>query len=128
MLVFKTSWRRPQDISRRHLEDMPQRCLEDVLKTSGQDVLKTSWRFFENVVKAYDQDEYIRFDQDVLKMSLRRLLKAKTKDVFKTNLSRRMFAGKFKLFDVRWVRWPFLPRNLTAFYSTEYMADFLHRN
>ena len=43
----------------------------------------------EDVLKTYYQDEYVRLDQDVLKMSWRRLLKTKTKDVFKTS-SRRL--------------------------------------
>ena len=62
-----------------------------------EDVLKTSWRCLEDVLKTYGQDEYIVLDQDVfwrhminknifvfIKTSWRRLLKMKTKDVFKT--------------------------------------------
>ena len=102
------SSRRLKDVLKTFLEDILNTCLEDVFKTCLKDVLKmswkhlskTSWRCFENVLKAYDQEEYIHFDQDVLKMSLRRLLKAKTKDVFRKYLSRQMFAGKFKLCDV----------------------------
>ena len=37
--------------------------------TSWQDVLKTSWKRLEEVLKTYDQDEYIGLDQDVLKTS-----------------------------------------------------------
>ena len=94
--VLKMSWRR---FCRR---------LEDVLKTflQGRRLGKTSWRRLENILKTYGQDEYIGLDQDVLKTSSedvrlrrtysswsRRLLK--TKDVFKTSSSRRMFAGQF---------------------------------
>ena len=39
----------------------------------------------EDVLKTYGQDEYIGLNQDVLKASSRRLLKTKTKDVFKTS-------------------------------------------
>ena len=90
---------------------MSWRRLEDVLKMSWkrlEDVLKTSWKRLEDDLKTYDQDEYVRLDEDVfvfwrrmskanilvlIKTSWRRLLKTKTKDVFKTLLSRQMFAG-----------------------------------
>ena len=76
-----------------HLEDIFARRVEDL-----EDVLNTSWRGLEDVLKTYGQDEYIGLDQDVLKTSSedvrlrrtysswwRRLLKTKTKDVFKTS-------------------------------------------
>ena len=95
--VLKTSWRCLEDVFARRFEDvlkMPSKrlskmswrrlenvlktsskCLEDVLKSSWQDVLKTSWKRLEQVLKTYDQDEYIGLNQDVLKTSWRRLLK-----------------------------------------------------
>ena len=77
-------------------------CLEDVFARRLEDVLKTSWRHFEDVC----QDEYIGLHQDVLKTSSedvwvrqiifvlirtswKRLLKSKTKDIFKMS-SRRL--------------------------------------
>ena len=93
-------------------------CLENVLKISLQDVLKMSWRHLEDVFKtSWRRLEDIwprriywswpRRLEDVfwrrkakanifvlIKTSWRRLLKTKTKDVFKTSSSRRMFAGK----------------------------------
>ena len=48
---------------------MPWRRLQDVLKTCFQYVLKKSWNCLEDVLKTYDQDEYIGFDQDALKTS-----------------------------------------------------------
>ena len=45
--------------------------LENVLKKFLQDVRKTSWRHLENVLKTYDQDNFVGLDQ----MSWRRLLK-----------------------------------------------------
>ena len=79
------------DTSRKGLEDIFVRRLEDVLKTSSklledvmeaffQDVLKTSSRRFEDVfarhlrrledvLKTYDQGEYVGLDQDFLKTS-----------------------------------------------------------
>ena len=85
------------------------RRLEEVSKTSWrslEDVLRMSWKRLEDVLKTYGQDGYIDLDQDVLKTSSedvrlrrtyaswsRRLVKTKTKDVFKTSSSRRMFAG-----------------------------------
>ena len=95
----KTSWRRLEDVLARRLEDVFRtswRRIEDVLKTFLQDVLKTFGRRLEDVLARRledGQDEYIDLDQDVLKTSWRRLLKTKTKDVFKTSSSRRMFAG-----------------------------------
>ena len=105
------SWRRFEDVFKR-LEDVFARRLEDILKTSWQDVLKTSWKRLEDVLKTYSQDEYIGLDQDVfwrrkakanifvLKTSWRRLLKTKTKEVFKTSSSRQMFAGYIPVFCV----------------------------
>ena len=52
--VLKLSWR--------HLSKGSW-CLQDVLKTSWQNVLK------EDAFKMYHQDEYIRLDQGVLKIS-----------------------------------------------------------
>ena len=40
-----------------------------VLKTSWRHLCKTSWRHLEDVLKTYGQDQYIGFDQDVLKKS-----------------------------------------------------------
>ena len=103
-----------EDIFARHFEDVWRRLededdsktswrrLEDVFKTFLQGVLETSLRHFENVLKTYDQDKYIGLDQDVektlkelhmgkanifvlIKMPWRRLLKTKTKGVFKTS-------------------------------------------
>ena len=112
--VLKTSWRCFEDIFARRLKDVSKtpwkrfsktswRCLEDALKTSWkhfenvlarrlEDVLKMSWKRLEDVLKTYDEDGYIGLDQEVLKTSWRRFLKTKTKDVFKTSPSRRMFA------------------------------------
>ena len=59
---------------------------QDEYADLDQDVLET---FSEDV----EYGEYIRLDQDDLKTSWRRLLKTKTKDVFKTSSSRRMFAS-----------------------------------
>ena len=117
--VLKTSWRHPQNVLKmswrclkddfaKLLEDVFARLLEDVLKTFLQDVLA---RRIEDVLKTYDQDEYIGLDHDtfwicmtkanifvLIKRSWRRLLKMKTKDIFKTSSSRRMFTGKFGAF------------------------------
>ena len=68
LLVFKTSWRRLQDMSRRRLQHvfsltilrLPRR-FEDVLKTSWRSLAKTSWRRFQDL------------SQDFLKTSWRRL-------------------------------------------------------
>ena len=95
--VLKMSWRR----------------LEDVFKTFLQDVLKTSWRDFKDVLKTswkrMTRTSILVLIQDVfwrrvskanifvlMKTPWRCLLKTKTKDVFKTSSSRRMFAGLFK--------------------------------
>ena len=55
------------------LEDIFTKCLEDVFKTSWRRFYKTSWRHFKepwrDVLKTYDQNEYIGLDQDVLKTS-----------------------------------------------------------
>ena len=90
--VLKTFWRGPQKILKmccRRFSKTSWRRLENVLKIIG----KTSWKRLEDVLKKYSQDEYNVLDQDNLKTSWRRLLKTKTKDVFKTSSSRQMFAG-----------------------------------
>ena len=102
--VLKTSWRWLEDV------------FQDVLKMSWRSFCKKSWRRLENVLKTYGQNGYIALDQDVLKTSSedvklrrtysswRRLLKTKTKDVFKTSSSKRMFAGT-SLDSTFWVTW-----------------------
>ena len=96
-----------ENVLNRYLQDVwktSSKLLEDFLKMSWrrlENVLKTPWRYLEDVftrrlegvLKTHDQDDYIDLDQDVLKTSWRCLLKTKTKDVFKTSSSRRMFAG-----------------------------------
>ena len=67
--------------------------LADVFKTSSRsldDALKT---FLQGLLKTYDQDEYMRLDQDVLKTFSEDEDERRLRDVFKTSLSRRMFAG-----------------------------------
>ena len=83
--VFKTSWISFEDVLK-----MSWKCLEDVLKMSWRRFWKTSWRRVEDVWPR----RLFGLHQDLLKTSWRRLLKTKMKDVFKTSLSRRMFAGK----------------------------------
>ena len=101
---MKTSWRCLEEIftgpladvlktSSRFFQEVFARRLEDVLKTCWRHLSKTFWRRFEDVLKTHDQDEYIRLDQDTLKMSWRRLLKMKTKDDFKP-FSRRLYQDK----------------------------------
>ena len=109
--VLKTSWRCLEDVFARHLEDVLKtswRCLEDVLKTPWRCLEDVFPILLEDVLKTYDQYEYIGLDQDVFwrrisianMFVLKSLLKTKTKDVFKTSSSRRMFAGlPVKLFD-----------------------------
>ena len=111
--------------------------LENVLKISLQDVLKTSWKRLEYVLKTFGQDEYIGFDQDVLKtssevVSLRRTYSSwsrrledifktssedederRLKDVLKTSLSRRMFAGMLPIY---WVNVLVMCKSLDIFF------------
>ena len=90
--VLKMSWGR---FSRR-LEDVlgtSSKRLEDILQMSWRRFYKKFWRRLEDVLKTYSQDGYIGLDQDVrlrrtyLSWS-RRLLKTKTKDVFKVSSRR----------------------------------------
>ena len=123
--VLNMSWRFLEDVFARRLEDFLKtswrqlgkrswRCYEDVLKMFWRRLCKMSWKrleeFWQDVLKTYDQDECIGLDQDILKTSWRlrrtysswsiRLLKTKTKDIFKTSSSRRMFA--WKVLNVFW--------------------------
>ena len=108
--VLKMSWRHLEDVFKTSLKR-----LEDLLKAFLQDVLKRFSKRLQNVLKTSWQDEYIGLDQDVfwrgkakvnifvfIKTSWRRLLKTKTKDVFKTS-SRRLhqdeyFQGSFQYY------------------------------
>ena len=110
------TWRR---FSRR-LEDVlktSSKRLEDVLKTFLQEVLKTSWKRLEDVWPKRIYWSWPRYLEDIfwrrkakanifvlIKTSWRRLLKTKTKDVFKTSSSKRMFAGT-SLDSTFWVTW-----------------------
>ena len=90
------------------LEDLFARRLEDVLKMPWRHFCKTSWKRFEDVLKTYEQDEYIGLDQDVfwrrltkenifvlIKLSWRRLEDVFWRRRWKTSsLGRRMFTGK----------------------------------
>ena len=94
----------------KRLEDIFEGSLEDILKTSRrhlEDVFKTSWRRLEDLWPRQIYWSWPRRLEDVfwrrkakanifilIKTSWKRLLKMKTKDVFKTSSSRRMFAGE----------------------------------
>ena len=118
--VLKTFWRCLENVLARYLEDVLKmfwtrlenvsetswRCLEDVFARRLEDVLKTFWRRLEDVWPRRIYWSWSRSLVDVLKTSSeiisvrwvysswsRRLLKTKTKVVFKTSSSRRMFAG-----------------------------------
>ena len=74
---FKTSWRR--------FEDVLKMSWRRFCKTSWrrlENVLKTSWRRLENVLKTYDQDEYVGLDEDVF---WRRMSKANIFVLIKTS-------------------------------------------
>ena len=88
-------------MSWRRLSEVFARCLEDVFKAS--------WR--QDVLKVYDQDEYIGLDQDVFWRRRR-----------KTYSSRRMFAGynlRKPKFYLRYV-----DNILTAFDNEQYSLNF----
>ena len=114
LLVFKTSWRRLQDMSWRRLQHvfsvtilrLPRR-LENVLKTSwrrfqdlSQDVFKTSsrrlqdvledekllrWRLFQDVLKTCLEDDLKTGIEDFLKTCLEDVLKSYLENTFKTS-------------------------------------------
>ena len=101
--VLKTSWQDILKMSWRRLEDPLKTLSQDVLKTSSkrlEDVLKTSWRrmakmniwFWSRRLEDVFWRRMTKVNIFVLiKTSSRRLLKTKTKGVFKTSSSRRMF-------------------------------------
>ena len=85
--IGKTSWRCLEDAFARRLEDVLARCLDEVLKTSWRRMAKTKILV---LTKTSSEDVWVR---RIYSSWSRRLLKTKTKDVFKTYLSRQMFAG-----------------------------------
>ena len=107
---LKTFWRRIEDVltrtvslddtSWRHLEYIFAVRFEDILKTSWRRYGKTSWRSLKDilktswkVLKTYDQDKYIRLNQDVLSEYVRLdqdVLKTSSEDV----LPRRIFSSR----------------------------------
>ena len=107
--VLKMSWRRLEEVLKTFW-----RRLEDVLKTSWrrlEDVLKTSWRRLEDIWPRRIYWSWPRRLEDVfwrrkaktnifvlIQTSWRHLLKTKTKEVFKTSSSRRMFAGEVTIY------------------------------
>ena len=121
--VLKTSWTSLEDFFARSLEDvlktskkylsnMSWRSLEGVLRMSLRRFCKTYWRRLEEILKTswkrMTRTSILVLIQDVfwrrvskanifvlMKTPWRCLLKTKTKDVFKTSSSRRMFAGLF---------------------------------
>ena len=79
--------------------------LENVLKTSLQylqmllqDVFKTFWRRLEDVLKTSWRHLEGLWPRRIYFSWLRRLLKTRTRDIFKTSSSRRMLAGNGHLF------------------------------
>ena len=114
--VFKTSWGHPCKTSWRCLEDGLKmswrhfcRLLEDVSKTSWRSLGKTSWRchkdVFTNALKTFSKRMTKANIFVLMKTSWRRLLKTKSKDVFKTSSSRRMFAGYCQKLSVPYHSW-----------------------
>ena len=81
--------------------------IEDVLKTYDedeyidldQDVLKASWRR-RCLLKTYEYGEFIRLDQDVLKTSSESEDERPLQDFFTTSSSRCVFARIFQIFAV----------------------------
>ena len=111
--VFKTSWRRLEDIWPRWIYWSWPRRLEDALKRSWrrlENVLKTFWRHMAKTnILVLNKTSWRRLEDIfwtrkaklnifvLIKTSWRRLQKTKTKNVFKTSWSRRMFAGSLSL-------------------------------
>ena len=110
MFVFtvslKTSWRRVNKTSWRHLENVLRTSWRRMIKLNIFVLIKTSWRCLlktyaqgkntrldQNDLKTYGQGKYICLDQDILRTSWRHLLKSKTRHVFNTSSPRQMFAG-----------------------------------
>ena len=96
--VDDTSWKRLEDIFARCLQNALKtswRCIEDgswicMARTNILVLTKTSWRCLEGVFwrRMIKTNIFV-----LIKTSWRRFLKMKTKDFFKTSLSRPMFAG-----------------------------------
>ena len=109
---LKTSRTSLEDILTRHLQDAilntcskrlgitSWRCVEDLLAIRLENVLMTSWRCItksnvfalENVFVFWRRMTKVNIFV-LLETSWRRLLKTKTKDVFKMSSSRQMFPG-----------------------------------
>ena len=104
--VLKKSWKR---LSKTSWRSMTKRiywsCSRRLLKTWVRWIYLSWWRRLEDVLKTYEQDEYIGLDQDVFRrrMSKMNIFVLKTsseeederrlQDFFKTPSSRWMFAG-----------------------------------
>ena len=104
--VLKKSWKR---LSKTSWRSMTKRiywsCSRRLLKTWVRWIYLSWWRRLEDVLKTYEQDEYIGLDQDVFRrrMSKMNIFVLKTsseeederrlQDFFKTPSSRWMFVG-----------------------------------
>ena len=85
--VLKMSSRRLEDVfkkSWRCLAGVFARRLEDALKTSWRHLGKTPWRRLDDVLKMSSEDAWLRHIFVLIKTSWKRLLKTKTREVFKT--------------------------------------------
>ena len=103
--VLKTSWRRVEDTLKTSWRHMTKTIILVLIKTSwswSRHLLKRYelgeyiclWsRLLQDVLKAYDQDDYIGLDQDVLKTSSEDEGERLLQGVFKASSSRWMFAG-----------------------------------
>ena len=127
--VLKTSW---QDVLK-----MSWRRLENVLKTSWRRFCKTSWKHLENVLKKYGQDEYIGFDQDVLKTSsedvwlIRIYLSSlrSLEDVLKTSFedeNERRLQEVFIKTNICWLHRPARPQGYLLFTNISYRGLLAH--
>ena len=90
--VLKTSLRDVLKMSWRRLEDVLKTFWRPMTKANILVLIKTSWR---RLLTTYEYSEYVCLDQDVLMTSSEDEDERRLQDVFKTSLSRRMFAGIF---------------------------------
>ena len=141
-----TSWKRLGDVLKTSLKYVLktfQRRLKDVFKTSSRrlwnvlerswsrlkDGLNTSWKRLTNVFKTYDQDKYIRLDQDVLTYEWGECI-CLDQDVLKTSSEdweERHLQGVFIKTDLCWVA-ILLPVNFKCSFHNRSSSNKMLRN
>ena len=111
--LFKTSWRRLEELLARHLQDVFKTSWRHMTKTNILVLIKTPWRHLEDVSwrRMCKANILVLIKTSSVEEDERRL-----QDVLKTSSSRRMFAGMLFLRDAH-TNYLFKPSSILKFHD-----------